>query len=184
MSQDLKRRMTQKLMPLMKRSLLQILMLCCLVSTGLLHAAQSRFDSYYFFQTEEVLKEKKVNFEDMARFSRNLQSQVWKVLKAAKIKPGTGYLVVAVRSDQEVAVWFDMEPALHEYYENAIAEVANKIRPFHVESGVVVFAVKLSIDTAKHTDKAVPEPKAWLEAKQKLGAPDNIEEVVLSIWPE
>lgn len=155
-----------------------------LVFSSALYAAQVRFDAHYFFQTEEVLKEKKVDFEDMARYSRNLHSQIWKTMKTAKVAPSAGYLVVAVRSDQEVAVWLDMEPSLHEYYETAIAEAVSKVRPFRVESGIVVFAVKLSVDTAKHTSKLVPEPSAWQAARKKLADPDNIEELVLSIWPE
>lgn len=167
-----------------KHGILLALCLAGSVFAGALYAAQVRFEAHYFFQTEAVLKEKKVNFEEMARYSRNLHSQIWKTMKAAKIAPSAGYLVVAVRSDEEVAVWLDMEPGLHEYYETAIADAVKKTRPFSVDSGIVVFAVKLSLDTAKHSTKPVPEPREWKEAKKKLADPDNIEELVLSIWPE
>jgi hypothetical protein len=143
-----------------------------------------RFDSVYFFQNEEVLKTKKVNFEEMSVYTRGLQTVVAKVLKKAQIKPGNGYIVVAVRSDQEVAVWLDMEPVLHEYYDYEIVEAIKKLQPFAVENGIVVFAIKMAIETPKHTEKAVPEPQAWKEAKQKLADPNDIEQFVLSIWPE
>lgn len=143
-----------------------------------------RFDSVYFFQEEEVLKTKKVNFEEMATYTRGLQTVVAKVLKKAQIKPGNGYIVVAVRSDQEVAVWLDMAPVLHEFYDYEIVEAIKKLRPFAVDSGIVVFAIKMAIETPKHTEKAIPEPPVWTEAKSKLADPNDIEQLVLSIWPE
>jgi hypothetical protein len=143
-----------------------------------------RFDSVYFFQEEAVLKAKKVNFEEMATYTRGLQTVAAKVLKKAQIKPGNGYVVVAVRSDQEVAVWLDMEPVLHEYYDYEIVEAIKKLRPFAVDNGIVVFAIKMAIETPKHTEKAIPEPPVWKEAKSKLADPTDIEQLVLSIWPE
>ena len=46
------------------------------------------------------------------------------LLRALKgqVSPSKGYLVVAVRSDGEVAVWPDMEPDLHEYYDYEVRE--------------------------------------------------------------
>jgi hypothetical protein len=143
-----------------------------------------RFDSVYFFQEEDALKAKKVNFEEMSVYTRSLQTAVAKVLKKAQVKPGNGYIVVAVRSDQETAVWLDMEPALHEYYDYEIVEAIKKLRPFAVDNGIVVFAIKMAIETPKHTEKAVPEPQAWKEAKKKIADPNDVEQLVLSIWPE
>ena len=74
-------------------------------------AAEPRFGAFYFYQNEATLAEKHASLEDMARFSRNVQSAIWKVLKPARIKSSTGYLIVAVRSDQSIAVWLDMDPA-------------------------------------------------------------------------
>jgi len=143
-----------------------------------------RFDSVYFFQEEDVLKAKKVNFEEMSVYTRSLQTTVAKVLKKAQVKPSNGYIVVAIRSDQETAVWLDMEPALHEYYDYEIVEAIKKLQPFAVDNGIVVFAIKMAIETPKHTEKAVPEPEAWKEAKKKVADPNDVEQLVLSIWPE
>ncbi|MDE2427440.1 MAG: hypothetical protein KGM99_01855 [Burkholderiales bacterium] len=163
------------------KSLLAILLLCC---ATLGQAAETRFDAFYFFQSEKVMQQKQVNFEELARYSRKIQSAVWKALKKAQMPASAGYLVVAVRSDGEVATWLDMTPAVHEYYDNQIYDAVRKVAPVHVESGILVFAVKMAIDTAVHTRKSFPTPPGWDDARKKLNDPDNIEELVLSLWPE
>ncbi|MBY0573206.1 MAG: hypothetical protein K2P84_05960 [Undibacterium sp.] len=168
----------------MRRQLSAFFLCCAFLLSSLVQAAQARFDSIYFFQSEEALLEKKVDFRDLARYSRNLQSAVSKVLKNAKIPQGNGYIVVAVRADQAMAVWLDMEPVLHEYYDYEIGQAIKKLRPFTVDKGVVVFAIKMAIDTAKHSTKAVPLPASWIATKQKLTDPSDIEALVMAMWPE
>lgn len=159
---------------------------CCLllILSGCQKELQVRFDSLYFFQNEEQLQAMKIDTDQLAQYSRNLQARVGKIMKKAQATPGNGYVVVAVRSDEEVAVWLDMEPALHEYYEYEIVEAIKKMRPPAVDQGILVFGIKMAIDTPVHTSKAIPEPKEWIEAKKKVGDPDAIEQIVLSIWPE
>lgn len=147
-------------------------------------AAEPRFDATYFFQPEASLKEKQVDFKDLARYSRQIQTQVWKALKKVSLMPSRGYLVIAVKSDQQVGVWLDMEPALHEYYENEVVEACKKVLPFQVTEGVVVFGIQMSIDSPVHTRKPKPEPKTWVEAKKKLDNPNDIEALVEAAWPE
>ena len=169
---------------MMKRLL--AIVLCCglFVLAGCQKNVQVRFDSVYFFQSEENLQKKKINLDQLAQYTRTLQTQVAKVMQKGQTTPGNGYIVVAVRSDQEVAVWLDMEPVLHEYYDYEIVEAIKKMRPFDVDTGIMVFAIKMAIDTPKHTTKEIPEPKDWIEAKKKVGDPNDVEQVVLSIWPE
>lgn len=170
----------------MKRLLtltLWILLLPFLISQSA-QAAVTRFDSVYFFQSEEVLLQKKVVFKDVARFSRQMQSRVWNVLKKVDMKPTNGYLVVAVRSDGEIMAWLDMKPVLHEYYEYEIVESIRKMQPFNVDSGFVVFGIKMAVETAKHTQQAIPEPAAWKAAKKVISDPDDIEELMFEVWPE
>lgn len=148
---------------------------------------QLRFDSVYFFQSEDELTKKKVNLEHVSIYVRNLQAAISKALKNAKnqqIPMTKAYVVVAVRSDNEVAVWLDAEPVMHEYFEYEITEAVRKLGPFQVDSGIVVFAVKMAINTPAHIEKALPEPKEWQAAKSKVGDPSDIEQVVLAAWPE
>jgi hypothetical protein len=53
-----------------------------------------------------------------------------------------------------------------------------------VNGGVLVFGIKMAINTAVHTKKAIPAPLDWADAKKKINGANNIEELVLSIWPE
>jgi hypothetical protein len=172
----------------MKRTLKRLLLASFLFLTALLGACeketQLRFDSVYFFQNEDVLVAKKVDFKEVSAFTLRMQTQIAKVLKGAKIPTSSGYVVVAIRSDQEIAVWLDMEPSLHEFYDYGIVEAVKKVQPFKVDDGIVVFAIKMAIATPVHTTKAIPEPKEWIAAKKKLADPDDVERLVLSIWPE
>ncbi|MBI3283793.1 MAG: hypothetical protein HYZ65_02925 [Burkholderiales bacterium] len=164
----------------MKRLLATLLLSCA----ALAQAAEVRFDSHYFFQSEQVMAEKKIDLQQLVRYSRKVQWQVWNTMKKVKLPPSAGYLVLAVRADGEVASWLDMGPAVHAYYEHQILAAAQKVQALDVAQGVLVYAIKMSIDTPVHTRKPLPAPPDWDEAKKKMGDPDNIEELVLSVWPE
>ncbi len=161
--------------------LLAALLFCFATLT---QAAETRFDSIYFFQSQQQLEQKGINVDSFGRYTRVLQTQIYKALKKVKIPASAGYLVVAIRSDGAVTSWLDMTPAVHEYYDNQIYEIVQKLPPVDVTSGILVFGMKMAIDTAVHTKKTVPSPPDWAAAKKKIGDPDNIEELVLSIWPE
>ncbi|MFZ6655116.1 hypothetical protein [Undibacterium sp. TJN19] len=150
----------------------------------LTQAADTRFDSIYFFQSQKELEAKGINVDTFGRYSRNLQLQIYRALKKAKMPESAGYLVVAIRADGVVTSWLDMAPAVHEYYDNQIYEVVQKVPPVDVTAGVLVFGIKMAINTAVHTKKAIPAPPDWADAKKKINDPNNIEELVLSIWPE
>ncbi|MDO9191975.1 MAG: hypothetical protein Q7U12_03665 [Undibacterium sp.] len=162
-----------------------------LMLASLAQAAEPRFDAVYFFQSEQTLQDKQVNIEDLARFSRKMQSNVWNALKKASMPNSSGFLVVAVRSDGEIAAWLDMEPALHEYYDNQVIEAVKKVPPFAVAQGTVVFGIKMLIDTpkwltdrAKHTARSKPAPKEWKKAQETLANPGDMDELMLAVWPE
>jgi hypothetical protein len=168
----------------MKRLLTTSFLIAAIFISGTIQAAVTRFDSVYFFQSEDALLKKKVVFKDVARFSRQMKSRVWNVLKKVDIKPTNGYLVVAVRSDGQIMAWLDMQPILHEYYDYEIVESIRKMQPFNVEFGMVVFGIKMAVETAVHTKKEIPEPPSWKMAKKKLSNPNDIEELMFAIWPE
>lgn len=168
----------------------QLLGSLLLMFASLLHAAEPRFDTVYFYQSEKTLQEKQVNFEDLARFSRKMQSNVWNALKKASMPNSSGFLVVAVRADGEISAWLDMEPALHEYYADQVVEAVKKVAPFAVAQGTVVFGIKMLIDTpkfmtdrTKHSTRSKPSVKEWKAAQAKLADPDDIDELMLAVWP-
>lgn len=164
----------------MKRLLATLLFSCA----ALAQAAEVRFDSPYFFQSEQVLAEKKINIEQLSRYTRKVQWQVWNAMKKVKLAPASGYLVLAVRADGEVASWLDMSPAVHAHYENTILAAAQKVQALDVAQGVLVYAIKMSIDTPVHTRKPVPAPPDWDDARKQAGGAADIEQLVLSVWPE
>lgn len=162
-----------------------------LMFASLVYAAEPRFDTVYFFQSEKILTDKQVNFEDVARFSRKMQSNVWNALKKASMPNSSGFLVVAVRGDGEISAWLDMEPALHEYYDNQVIEAVKKVPPFAVAQGTVVFGIKMLIDTpkfmtdrAKHTTRSKPSVKEWKAAQTKLANPDDMDELMQAVWQQ
>ena len=163
------------------RLLLATILLCF---STLVSAAETRFDSIYFFQSEETMQAKGITIENLGRYSRKLQSAVYRSLKSVKMPPSSGYLVVAIRADGAVTSWLDMKPAIHEFYDNQIYDIVQKLPVMDIQSGVFVFAIKMSIETPVFTKKPVPEPVDWIDAKKKIGNSNDIEQLVLSIWPE
>ncbi|MBC3862119.1 hypothetical protein H8K32_08430 [Undibacterium jejuense] len=163
------------------RLLLATLLFCF---STLVSAAETRFDSLYFFQSEETMQAKGITIENLGRYSRKLQSAIYRSLKAAKLPPSSGYLIVAIRSDGAVTSWLDMKPAVHEFYDNQIYDVVQKLPVMDVKTGIFVFAIKMSLETPVFTKKPVPEPADWVDAKKKLNNPNDIEQLVFSVWPE
>jgi hypothetical protein len=147
-------------------------------------AADVRFDAFYFFQSESVLQQKGINVDSLGRYTRALQSQIYKAFKKTKVAPSTGYVVIAIRSDGATYSWLDMTPTVHEYFDNQIYDIVQKLPPPDVKSGIFVFAMKMAIDTPVFTRKAVPEPADWPAARKRISNPDNIEELVMSLWPD
>jgi hypothetical protein len=154
------------------------------VSAQSANAAVVRFDDHYFFQSEEVMLNKGIQFKELARYSTKLQSQIWKALVKAQLPVTRGYIVIAIRSDGAVASWLDMQPAMHEYYAYAVTEAVKKVPAPSVSKGALVFAIKMSINTAVHTKQAVPAPEEWKDARKKLGDTQDIEAIVFTAWPE
>jgi hypothetical protein len=50
-------------------------------------AADVRFDAFYFFQSESVLQQKGINVDSLGRYTRALQSQIYKAFKRRKSHP-------------------------------------------------------------------------------------------------
>lgn len=164
---------------------MKLLLATLLLSFSMLtQAAETRFDSIYFFQSQAELEQKGIKIETFGPYTRNLQKLIYRALKKVKLPESAGYLIVAIRSDGEVATWFDMSPKVHEYYENQIDDIVRKAPTIDVKNGIFVFGIKMAIETPVHTKKVVPAPAEWADARKKLNDPGNIEELVLSVWPE
>lgn len=148
------------------------------------HAADIRFDSHYFYQAENVLTAKGIKFDELARYSRNVQSKIWKALNKVKLPVSRGYLIIAFRADGAVATWLEMQPEVHEYYANEIDQAVKKVTPPPITDGTVVFAMKMSIDTPQHVPDHKPEAKDWAQARKHVPNPDDIEALVRAAWPE
>lgn len=159
-------------------------LLSCVFCLGAMQvqAADVRFDAHYFFQPERALIKKNIEFKELSRYSNAVQLQVYKTLKKTKLPESNGYLVLAVRSDGEVASWLDMAPALDAAAAAQIAEAVKKVTPVNVAQGILVFALKMSVDTPSHTQKPKPAPPGWKGASLPTDA--DIEQVVLSVWPQ
>jgi hypothetical protein len=120
-----------------------------------------------------------------------MQSNVWNVLKKADVPNSSGFLVVAVRSDGAIAAWLDMEPVIDPYYKEKIVEAVQKVPPFDVATGTVVFGIKFMVytpqwfvDKTKHTTRSKPAPKEWKAARAKLANPDDMDELMMAVWPQ
>jgi hypothetical protein len=74
--------------------------------------------------------------------------------------------VIAIRSDGATYSWLDMTPTVHEYFDNQIYDIVQKLPPPDVKTGIFVFAMKMAIDTPVFTRKAVPEPADWPAARK------------------
>jgi hypothetical protein len=97
--------------------------------------------------------------------------------------PSAGFLVVAARPGGKAHAWFDFKPPLDPKTTEALTHVVETVTPAPVRSGDVVFALRVSIWSAKPPAAYAPSPPEWREAAKQAGQKPTIDALVDQLWP-
>jgi hypothetical protein len=120
----------------------------------------------------------------MAAYVKRLGAAATEAMRANPQQlPTAGFIVVAVRPDNKTHAWFDFKPALAGPTTAALAHVVETVPPVSVKSGDVVFALRVSIWSAKPPTAYAPAPQEWRDAAKKAGRKLEIDALVDEVWP-
>jgi hypothetical protein len=98
--------------------------------------------------------------------------------------PTSGFIVVAARPAGQVHAWFDFKPDLAPQTTADIDRAVRAAGALPVESGNVVFALRMSIWGAREPAAHAPAPKEWRDTATDLGHKPDVDTLVDRLWPK
>jgi hypothetical protein len=120
----------------------------------------------------------------MADYMRRLGDAATEAVRANPQQiPSAGFIVVAARPGGKTHAWFDFKPALAAKTIDALTHVVETVPPAPVKSGDVVFALRVSVWSAKPPSSYAPSPQEWRDAAKQAGHKLEIEALVDQLWP-
>lgn len=146
-------------------------------------ATELKMGGVVLMQPEYVLQERGIAASDLADYIRSAQAASENALRAVKLPPSSGFLVLAVREGNKSNAWTDFHPVLPVMAEDRLIQAIRKIPPFKVANGTVIFAVQLMVNGAAAPVEPLPRPAAWLKAMENSNASMEVEELVRVVWP-
>lgn len=162
-----------------------LLLLILLAATVFVRAAEP-FTSFnvVLLQPSKVLEERVPSVDAMAEYVKAIQAASQEAVIASGVKQSvSGFIVVAVRPGQRSKVWLDFDSLVDLELRKQLIAKAEAIKPFEVNTGPVVFALKVATWGAKESRRSVPLPREWKNASPG-SAPTEVGELVERAWKE
>jgi hypothetical protein len=164
-----------------------LLAIFCLLSFSA-NAAEPGFkmESLFLYQPDEVLRERVSDVEDLAKYTKSLESVCIQFF-AKEAHPEALRLVVAVKPGKQSRVWFISDSRKNMKTLAPLRAKLEKVVPFEAR-GSVAFAVNGSVAGGKNPpfgENGPPIPAEWEDAaKNKKGSvlvPDGF---LALVWPD
>lgn len=144
-------------------------------------AAEVSLHSLVLLQPDFVLQERISDVNTFADFTKREEKLFRDIVSQEKLSPSAGYMILAVRSKNQINVWFDMQPALPKALEAKLKrEIRNSVG-IPVTGGTAIVAISVSINGAKAT-KNMPNPREWRDAAKANGKVIEAEDLVNLVW--
>ena len=146
-------------------------------------ASEFKLGGVVLLQPEEIVGARVNSAADLAAYIRALESAAtgyFSTLEPAT--PRAGHLVIATKPEHATNAWVVFEPALSAEQTEALVRRLREVTPADTRDGVVVFALKVSIDGAKAPHDHVPRIADWDKAIEKAGEALSVDDVVLRSW--
>lgn len=160
-----------------------IILFFTVIFSTLCSAGELRSDGVVLLQPDFALQEKGVEVSDLANYIKDTEAVSADAVKPSEVPPSSGFLVLAVREGNLSNAWLDMSPALPAGIEKNLIHSVRMLKPFKVDKGTVIFALKISINGAPETEKNLPYPEVWRKTASALKGPIDVESLVKAVWP-
>ncbi len=162
-------------------------LLCWLFSFHPASAATPyQMQNVMLLQPDFVLSNRLNSPLDLANYIKSIGTAAETALSGASAgssTPSAGFIVMAVRPGGMSKVWFDFSPVLPPSLETQLRGSLQKVVPFSVKNGVVVFAISASLWGAAPTSQQGPRIAEWQQAVKQAGRPLEIDDILDRVWP-
>ena len=156
-----------------------------LVSTATFAVEPLRQHDVVLLQPGTIIEQRVTGGADaMAAYLKTLGEAATQAMQANPQQlPTAGFIVVAVRPDNQVHTWFDFKPALAETTMAALAHTVETTPTMRVKSGQIVFALRVSVWSDKPPKAYAPAPQAWGDASRGMTPKPYVDTLVDMVWP-
>lgn len=169
---------------LMMRALARTLLLLLLPQLAMAADAVTNL-GVVLLQHGDVIQQRVQSVDALAEYIQKVQDAAAAALQSESQRKATGgFLVVAVRPNGKSKAWLDLEPEAPGTTQDMLRKSIEEIQPLEVRSGVVVFAIKVSIWGGKVPPRFAPAPSEWKAQAQRAGKALEVGELVELAWNE
>ena len=120
----------------------------------------------------------------MAAYLKTLGAAATETMRANPQQiPSAGFIVVAIRPDNQTRTWFDFKPALSPATMAALTHAVETTPTMPVKSGEIVFALRVSIWSDKPPTAYAPAPQEWKDAAKAAATKPDVDTLVDRVWP-
>jgi hypothetical protein len=120
----------------------------------------------------------------MAAYLKTLGAAATETMRANPQQiPSAGFIVVAVRPGNQAHTWFDFKPALSAATMAALTHTVETTPTMPVESGEIVFALRVSVWSDRPPTAYAPAPQEWKDAAKAAGRKPDVDSLVDMVWP-
>ena len=136
-------------------------------------------------QKGEIIEQRVDGGSDaMAAYLKTLGAAESETMRANPAQiPSAGFIVVAVRPDNQTRTWFDFKPALADATMAALRHTVEATPTVRVKNGQVVFALRVSVWSDKPPKAYVPAPQEWKDAGKGMTPKPDVDGLVDKVWP-
>ena len=136
-------------------------------------------------QKGEIIEQRVAGGSDaMAAYLKTLGQAEAEAMRARPSQiPSAGFIVVAVRPDNQTRTWFDFKPALAEATMDALRHAVETTPAMTVTSGEIIFALRVSVWSDKLPNAYAPAPQEWRDASKGMTPKPDVDTLVDMVWP-
>jgi hypothetical protein len=136
-------------------------------------------------QHGNVIEQRVQSVDAFADYVRKVEAAAATALRLEfQRKPAGGFIVVAARPNGRSKAWLDFDPGVPGATQDSIRKSIEAVRPLDVKTGVVVFAIKVSVWGGKPPSRVAPAPAEWKAQADRAGKPLEVSELVERVWKE
>ncbi len=136
-------------------------------------------------QKGDIIEQRVAGGSDtMAAYLKTLGQAETEAMRAHPAQiPSAGFIVVAVRPGGQTHTWFDFKPALADATMAALRQAVETTPAMTVQSGEIVFALRVSVWSDKPPKAYAPAPQEWRDASKGMTPKPDVDTLVDMVWP-
>lgn len=136
-------------------------------------------------QPEDQMAERGITVDALEAYVARLLTAADEALRSEfQRRPSGGFIAMAVRTNGRSKAWIDLSPGLPASSEDKLRKALESVTPPAIQSGTLVFGVKLTLWGGSPPTRVAPAPSEWQAQAKLAGKRMEVGELVDLVWPE